>query len=63
MITDFVVDAETGTKYKTQYCETYDEAVVWYNTYICEEWEYVSLRKRTMDPITLRDNYETLMEV
>jgi hypothetical protein len=62
MIFDYVVDAETGSEYKTQHCDTYEEAVVWYNTYISQEWDYVSLRKRTLNRVTLRDEYEVLME-
>jgi hypothetical protein len=62
MIYDFVIDAETGSEYRTLFVETYDEAVVAYNTFLSENWDYVSLRKRTMNSITLGDDYETLME-
>ena len=62
MIYDFVIDAETGSDYRTHFVETYDEAVVSYNAFLSEGWDYVSLRKRTMNPITLGDDYETLME-
>ena len=62
MIYDFVVNAETETDYRVIHSDTYDEAVVNYNTFITEGWDYISIQKRTMNPITLNPEYETLME-
>ena len=61
MIYDYVVDAETGSKYKTKHFEGFEEALAYYEDLMLNEgWEYMSLRKRTMDSVTLGDVYEDL---
>ena len=61
MIYDYVVDAETGAKYKNKHFDDYTEALTYYEDIMLNEgWEYISLRKRTMDSVTLGDVYEDL---
>lgn len=60
MIYDYVVDAETGTKYKHNMFETYDEALTYYEELMNEGWEYMSLRKRYLGQ-DLKDHYEDIL--
>ena len=60
MIYDFVVDCETGTRYQTEHFDDVATALTYYENKMFEGWEYITLRKRTMDPVTMKDVYEDL---
>lgn len=64
MIHDFVVeledafeDAVDGVDYVCEHFDDYDDALTYYETHY-DKWTYASLKKRVMDPITMKDVYE-----
>ena len=64
MIHDFVVelecafdDAFDGVDYVREHFDDLESATEYYETHY-DKWTYASLKKRTMDPITMKDVYE-----
>lgn len=59
-IYDYVVDFESGSDYERSHFDNYDEALKHYNKHY-QKWDYTSLQHRSMDPLTMKDVYETLI--
>lgn len=59
-MTNYVVDFETETRYVTRFFECFEAARAYFDVHRFN-WDYGSLRQRTMDPITLADVYTDIM--
>lgn len=61
MIFDYVLDLETGRVNDRLHFDTECEAIDMAERMV-DEWDYVTVRRRTMDPVTMADTYELVWE-